>query len=145
MAGLLIDRLWLKKQSFLSLGSLGQRWQKPLNPIRWKWIALNRLISGQERQMLLPCGGAFGSCVVSNTGYHSPRITKSTPMMHSGIPAIAPTTVMVRITPASLRTRPKITATILQVSITIYAIRFHIHANGHSSQWIFLVSIMTYS
>jgi hypothetical protein len=55
-------------------------------------------------------------------------------MTNIGIPTIAPITVMVRIIPASMSAKPKMTATNLPVSITIEATKFHNQTKGLNSQ-----------
>lgn len=55
-------------------------------------------------------------------------------MIAKGIPAMAPTMVIVKIIPTSIKAKPKITATNRPVSMTIQAIKFHIQTNGLNSQ-----------
>ena len=56
------------------------------------------------------------------------------PKMISGMPTIDPTTVTVRITPAIIKTNPRMAPTNLPVASMIHTTNFQINQNGYSIQ-----------
>lgn len=62
----------------------------------------------------------------------------STPKIRRGMPIMAPTIVADRITPTIIKTRPRITATSLPVSLVIAANSLQRATNGQSIHGVFL-------